>query len=186
VEHSTIILNRNAQLRRLITDDRAVCVLGVSTVRLKRDAAAAGLPPGAPPALPPAAERPIGRYTNVVVDGVGVVYAGRLDAAGVRTVRALATLDADRSTIDMPQPKLWEAIAKAQSLLTFEPDLDVAAAVLDRPLVEVAGMTTVALAQLTEASEEKVVEFRDQVRRLQVAVDATAFATLTLREFVPR
>jgi len=121
-----------------------------------------------------------------VIDGIGMLYASRLAAAGHPTVRSVAEIDPDRAAVDMPPPKLWEAIAKAQSLLEIEVDVGVADPVLDRPLVDVAGMTHGALSTATQASADQVTQLRRLVRRLQVALDAAAFARLTLRDFVPQ
>ncbi len=191
VMHSTIALNGNQQIRRLFTNERSVRVLGACVVRVNRSGSTAAPATGGPPTAPPATtqlelERPIGRRPTIVVDGVGPVYAGRLAAAGVTTVKALAALDPDRTAIQVPRPKLWEAVAKAQFLLEFEVDPGVAGPVLDLPLLEVGGMTAAALTQLTGESVERVTQLRALVRRLQVALDDDAFAMLTLREFVPR
>jgi len=194
VAHSTIELSdvEHPKVRRLLTDERSVCVLDQCTVRVVRETLPAAPAPGgalaststsAPTLGDP---RPVGREGPIVIDGVGMLYASRLVAAGHRTVRSVAEIDPDRAAVDMPQPKLWEAIAKAQSLLEIEVDVGVADPVLDRPLVDVAGMTHGALSTATQASADQVTQLRRLVRRLQVSLDAAAFARLTLRDFVPQ
>ena len=189
VAHSTVTVNEDRNLRRLMTPDDTVQVLHTCTVRVLELAptvppAGAESPP--PPGPLPGPARPIGARGSVVIDGIGTVYAQRLAAAGVRTVRALAAVDPDTLTLDMPRPKLWEAVVKAQLLLESRVDVVVADAVLDRSLAAVAEMTNTALATITRASAERVAELLAMVRRLQVALDETAFTKLTLREFIAR
>jgi hypothetical protein len=117
---------------------------------------------------------------------VGTLYAQRLAAAGIDTIGALAGLDPDRVSLQVPRPKLWEAVAKAQILMESGIDPGVAAVVLDRPLVEVGSMSQAALMELTGESAERVAALRTMVRRLQIALDDQGFSTLTLREFVSR
>ncbi len=190
VMHSTIMINGDEDIRRLRTDEHAVSVLDKYAVIVLRETAVAPaavngtLPPGTPGLPPPAL--PIGRQSSIVIDGVGTIYARRLAAAGRATVHAVAAMDPDEVAADMPRPKIWEAIAKAQLLLEVDLDVAMADAVLDRPLGEIAAMSTGALGTLTRARVERVTELRALVRRLQVALDETAFAKLTLREFAPR
>jgi hypothetical protein len=119
-----------------------------------------------------------------VIDGVGPIYGQRLALAGVTTVAALAALDPDQVSLQMPRPKLWEAVAKAQLLMRSKIDPTAAAAVLDRRLVDVGSMTTAELSGLTGEPLARAADLRALVRRLQVALVDQVFGELTLREFV--
>lgn len=190
VMHSTIVINGDEDLRRVRTPERAVSILADYTVTVLRDTGASpgaggGAIPPEPP-TPPGPVLPIGRQSSIVIDGIGTIYAQRLSAAGRGTVQAVAAMDPERIALDMPRPKIWEAIAKAQLLLEVDLDVAMADAVLDRPLAEIAEMSTAELGALTRARAERVTQLRAVVRRLQVALDATAFTRLTLREFAPR
>lgn len=187
VIHSTIVLNGDRAVRRLRTDERSVRVLGGLVVRLKRTAPALVTAPiSTPPASgeEPVLESRIGRRGSIVVDGVGPEYAERLADNGASTVRQLAALEPDGITLDMPRPKLWEAVAKAQLLTETDIDPDLPTAVLDRSLLDVGTMALPALRQLTGGTAQQAESLRAVVRRLQVALDDEVYARITLREFV--
>ncbi len=187
VEHSTVVLNNTSVLRIPIGED-TVCVLGACTVTVLRASGTAAATTSGPPAPVPAptatSSKPIGRRDVIVIDGVGPIYAPRLSAVGSPTVQAIANMNPDTITVDMPRPLLWRAIGKAQALLELDIDISVADAVLDLPLLEIAMMTPAALSALTKAPADQVAQLRTLVRRLQAAIDDVAFTALTLREFV--
>jgi predicted phage baseplate assembly protein len=192
VVHSKIVLNGDKDLRRLPTDETSINVLGTYTVTVLRETVGApstpggALPPEEPAPAPSGPAMAIGGRSSIVIDGVGPIYAQRLAAAGRGTVQSVAAMDPEQVAVDMPRSKIWEAIAKAQLLLEVDLDVALADAVLDRPLADIAEMSPAALGALTRARAARVTQLRGLVRRLQVSLDAAAFATLTLREFAPR
>src|SRR5439155_711940 len=83
VAHSTVTVNEDRNLRRLMTPDDTVQVLHTCTVRVLELAptvppAGAESPP--PPGPLPGPARPIGARGSVVIDGIGTVYAQLLAA----------------------------------------------------------------------------------------------------------
>ena len=73
-----------------------------------------------PPEAPKAATGPAdsGADDLTEVNGIGPVYAARLDAAGITTFRDLANADADRLAEDagLPRDRLVDWIGKAADL----------------------------------------------------------------------
>jgi predicted flap endonuclease-1-like 5' DNA nuclease len=73
-------------------------------------------PPEAPHATADTAESAADDLTRV--NGIGPVYAARLDAAGITTFRDLAEIDADRLAADagLPRDRVADWIGKAADL----------------------------------------------------------------------
>ncbi|MFZ5447957.1 MAG: hypothetical protein ACOZFS_04895 [Thermodesulfobacteriota bacterium] len=184
VSHSQVVINGDAALRRVRAADREVLTLGKLLVDYQGSPAAlspapeAGQP-SAPPALPLVASRPVS-----IIQGVGARYTQLLRAAGVRTLADLHRLDPARTPQGLSPIRLAEFQTKAGLLLALDLDKSLATPLLSRSLADLLSAPVKVLALSTGLPVPFLQQVQSRLRVLQIALDETQLATLTLRELL--
>ncbi|MBV7337527.1 hypothetical protein KFU94_56725 [Chloroflexi bacterium TSY] len=126
----------------------------------------------------------LGASPVLVLDGVGDRYGDRLAEAGLATLEDLARVGSTPSEIDVPLMKLLELRAKARlairSVRKVRP--------IDRLLNETVGdiLTTpvATVAANANVAENQIVQLREQLELLQLALDSQFLRIKTIGELI--
>lgn len=128
-------------------------------------------------------ERTVAARKVIAVQGIGSVYAQHLKPRD--TVGDLAKIDPATDPINIPRRLLWEFRAKARIILNFQWDDDAFGALRGWTLIQILTAPTDQLAARTAQPASAVEVLKSELRRLQIALDEKAMASIRLSEFAP-
>lgn len=128
-------------------------------------------------------ERTVAARKVIAVQGVGTQYAKRLRPCN--TLGDLAKIDPAVISADVPRTLLWEFRAKARIVVNFQWDENAFGMLREWPLIRILDTPTDELIARTAQPAAVVAALKSELRRLQIALDESAMASIRPSEFEP-
>jgi predicted flap endonuclease-1-like 5' DNA nuclease len=121
----------------------------------------------------------------IAVQGIGPDYAQRLKKKECDILGKLVKIDPATVKVDIPRTLLWEFRAKARIVLNFRWDDDAFGVLRKWTLIQILRTPTDQLAVRAAQPASAVSVLKSELRRLQIALDEDAMASIQPSEFAP-